>query len=53
MSRTVTVEVEVPDGLADVIETRRSELSVQLSLPDRRRNLPTSEKSLNSDLSEK
>jgi hypothetical protein len=41
--RTVTLQVELPDGLADLVERRRSELGVELSLPSGHRNLPTSE----------
>lgn len=52
MVRTVTLEVELPDGLADLVERRRSELDVELSLPSGRRNLPTGESEVSEEIAE-
>jgi hypothetical protein len=52
MVRTVTLEVELPDGLADLVERRRSELDVELSLPSGRRNLPTTESEVSGEIGE-
>lgn len=52
MVRTVALEVELPDGLADLVERRRSELDVELSLPDGRRNLPTGENEVSEEIVE-
>ena len=49
MSRTITVEVKLPEGLAEVVEQRKSEVGVELSLPDHRRNLPTEESELSAE----
>jgi hypothetical protein len=43
------VEVELPEGLAEIVERRRAELGVELKLPDNRRNLPTDENGLSAE----
>jgi hypothetical protein len=49
MGEKITVEVELPEGLAEIVERRRSEVVVELKLPDRRRNLPTEESELSAE----